>query len=131
MGLASVQSGAEVSIEVTYEPGLAFVAAKIFDDSGVAPVLVVALPMVNVVNSTYRAKFTPTAGKTYVVNKAVYTSGAFTVVNDDYGQGSDAFQCVAPPESSELSMAFLNSLIDHVQGVVDDSTDIIGVVEEC
>lgn len=94
MSVAIVQAGKSISLEVTYDSAVLFVAAKIFDDSGVSPVLVATLAMDSFFGNSYRAKFTPVAGKTYVANKAVYTDGTFVTMDNNYSQGSDSFQAV-------------------------------------
>lgn len=84
--------GIPLTFEVTYSDASLDVGMIVFDDSGVTPVQVGGvIPMSNFFGTTYRAKFTPTAGKNYIVIKAVYTDGTFTLIDDDYGRGTESF----------------------------------------
>lgn len=86
-----VQAGISYSFEVTYDSPSLDVGMMVIDDSGLTPEEIGVVPMVNVYGNTYRAKFTPEAGKSYVVNKAVYTDNTYDTIDDTYSQGSDSF----------------------------------------
>lgn len=81
----SVRSGVSLPFEVTYDPGLSFVAMKVFD--GVT--LVATIPMTNTYGSTYVGSFTPLENKSYLIHKAVYTDGTYTAFNNNYAHGSE------------------------------------------
>lgn len=88
-----VQSGKVCSFEVTFDSPSLSVAMSVYDDSGASPTLVQGpSAMVNVVGNMYRAKFTPSANKTYLIFKAVYTSGAFTTLDSTYLSGSESIR---------------------------------------
>lgn len=55
-----------------------FVAMKVYDTSGASPSLVGTFGMDHVVNGTYVGKFTPVEGKSYLINKMVYTDGTYS-----------------------------------------------------
>lgn len=89
-----------LSLEVNYDSGL-FVGLTIYDDSGLAPVQVLpvgningVMPMLNVVDTLYRAKLTPTSSGTFIFRKAVYTDGTYTVLSPDYSRSSESAQVV-------------------------------------
>lgn len=84
-----------LSFEVTFDPGLSFVAARIYDDSGGSPVLVATTPMTEVDSGTYRCKFTGMPNKNYIVKKGVFTDGTYAVYNTNYSWGSESFVCIA------------------------------------
>jgi hypothetical protein len=87
-----VQSGVSLSFEVTFDSPDLYVGMAVIDDSGVSPFLVSVIPMQNIYGNTYRAKFTPSAGKSYLFNKAVYTDNTYTIFDDDYSQGSESIR---------------------------------------
>lgn len=89
-----------LSLEVNYDPGL-FVGLTIYDDSGVTPVQVLpvghingVLPMLNVVDTLYRAKLIPAVAGNYIFRKAVYTSGTYLALDPNYSKSSEAAQIV-------------------------------------
>lgn len=84
-----VQAGVPLSFEVTFDSPDLYVGMAIFDLSGVSPFLVAMVPMQNVYGNTYCGQFTPSAGKRYLINKAVYTDNTYTVFNQYYYQGSE------------------------------------------
>lgn len=93
-------AGVPLSFEVTFDsPGLP-VAMSVYDDTGANPVLLLSpFAMAPVVGNTYRGKFTAQAAKSYIVLKAVYTDGTFTVLDPNYIQGSESVvaQNLTPP----------------------------------
>ena len=97
-GMAALNQA--LSIEVNYDPGL-FVGVTIFDDSGAAPAQLFpvgnvngVMPMLNVIDTLYRLKFTPTAVKSYIFRKAVYTDNTYTTLAADYSRASESVQVV-------------------------------------
>lgn len=103
------QSGISLSFEVTYDLSSLFVGLAVYDDSGVSPVLVSLIPMLNWYGNSYRAKFTPSAGKSYLFNKAVYTDGTYTVINTNYSQGSESIH------ADDIAGILLNALTANYQ----------------
>ena len=86
-----VPAGQALSFEVTYQQNNLPVAMSVYDDSGPTPIRIVApFAMALVGGNTYRGKFTPEAGKSYIIIKAVYTDDSFTTLDEDYGQGSES-----------------------------------------
>lgn len=86
-----VPAGVPLSFEVTFDLDNLNVGMSVYDDSGIAPVLVYGpVAMTNVVGNTYRGKFTAVAGKPYVVFKAVYTSNTLAVLDTNYPQASES-----------------------------------------
>ncbi len=85
------QSGVPLSFEVTYSPGL-FVAMKVYDTTTGSAVFVSTIGMTNFSGSSYFGNFTPTAGKTYSINKAVYTDGTYAVKRSGYSEGSETIR---------------------------------------
>ncbi len=87
-----VQSGKVCSFEVTYQSGLD-VGMSVYDDSGGSPSLVGSITTMDfVIGGTYRAKFTPSANKTYLIIKAVYTDGTLTTLHPDYNASSESIR---------------------------------------
>lgn len=84
------QSGVPLSFEVTFDDSSLYVGLAVIDDSAGSPVLLSVIPMTSVYGNTYRAKFTPTAGKNYIFNKAVYTDDTYTEIDDNFSQGSES-----------------------------------------
>src|SRR5271166_4586886 len=115
-------AGIPLSFEVTFDvPGLP-VAMSVYDDSGASPVLVSGpIAMANVVNATYRGKFTGLAGKNYIVFKAVYTDGTFATLSSNYAQGSESIVCQNMPGISGPGGC-------NVVGFVSNNCPVIGPV---
>ena len=97
-GMAAVNQ--LLSIEVNYDPGV-FVGVTIYDDSGSVPAQLIlpgnvngVMPMLNVVDTLYRLQFTPTAAKSYIFRKAVYTDNTYTTLSPDYSRSSESVQVV-------------------------------------
>lgn len=98
-----LQSGVPLTIEWTLsDPGLT-PAIKVYDDSGVSPVLVATVAMSNWYGNSYRAKFTGVDNKLYVVSKAVYTDApTYSVIDNNYAQGSESFLTI-PSEAASIA----------------------------
>lgn len=93
--MRDLQVGLSHSFEVTFDTGGLFVAMRVFDDSAGSPAQVGSpIPMTVFYGTSYRAKFTPTEEKSYLVHKAVYTDGTYATLHPDYAQGSDSFRAV-------------------------------------
>lgn len=60
---------------------------------GSPDVLVDTIPMDHKSNGQYVAMFAPEDGKSYYINKCVYTDNSYTTLHDAYGQGSESFIC--------------------------------------
>lgn len=88
-----VSSESPLSFEVTYDSPTLDVGMTVLDDSGPVPVNLGTVAMQNVIGNTYRGKFTPQFGKSYVVHKAVYTDALLNVLHPDYSQASESVVC--------------------------------------
>jgi len=131
------QAGIPLSFEVTYDAPDLFVAMEVWDVSGVSPALVDTLPMANLSGNTYYAKFTPVAGKTYVVNKAAYTDDTYSTRDGVHAEGSESFT------ARDIAALVLDVLMsDHIEmgsvgeaiqkasgGYISQGNPIIGIVE--
>lgn len=106
------QSGVPLSFEVTFDNPSLFVGLAVFDDSGVSPIQVgLVIPMLNFSGLSYRGKFTPTAGKSYVFNKSVYTDGTYTTIDPSYPQGSESIR------ADDIAGILLNAILNNYQNV--------------
>ena len=86
-----VPAEVELTFEVTFDANGLNVALSVYDTSGVTPLLVQGpSAMSNIIGYTYIGKFTPTAGRNYLIYKAVYTDNTFTVLDSNYSQGSES-----------------------------------------
>lgn len=83
---------------------LLFVRANIYDTSGGSPSLAGTVNLALIDNGTYYGKFTFTAGKTYLVQKLVYTDGTYTTVDQTFAQDNDDVQCI-DLRTAELDVA--------------------------
>src|SRR5512135_1479860 len=85
------QGGIEISFEVTFDSPTLNVAMSVYDVTGLSPVLVQGPSAMTIVHAnTYQGKFTPITGHNYVIFKAVYTDGTFTVLDTNYAAGSES-----------------------------------------
>jgi hypothetical protein len=127
-----VPPGSPCSFEVTFDSPSLPVAMSVYDDSGLTPVLIQGPSAMDVVaGNTYRAKFTPSQGKSYIIIKSVYTDGTFTTLDTDYASGSESVICldISIPPPTNLT-GFIESLgVPIVGGTVDYISEIIGEVE--
>lgn len=98
--------GVPLSFEVTLDPSLAgLVAMTVYDDSGASPALVAGpTAMALFQGGTFRAKFTASAGKPYLVVKSVYTDGTFTTLDTNWEAGSESFVAVLPPNPAAVTV---------------------------
>lgn len=134
-------AGVSLSFEVTFDSDDLFVGMSVYDDSGVSPVLVQGPDlMLNVVGNTYRGKFTATAGKSYIIFKAVYTNETMLFLDNNYSQGSESIKAEDLASGSGdctiIGLVYDNNEIvglvdsnDAILGVVDNNNEIIGVIE--
>lgn len=112
-------AGIPLSFEVTYDRDDLNVGMSVYDDTGSVPVLLLSpFAMLLVAGNTYRGKFTPQNGKSYIIIKAVYTDDTLTTVDEDYGQGSES-----------IYSQYLTQPVQSVVGLVDDNEPILGLVE--
>lgn len=90
-------AGQPLPFEISTDAGLSFVALKVFDVSlGFPGSLVATIPMTEYAPGSYGASFSGAVlGKSYVVSKAVYLSGAYTNRDPDYAPGSESFTVTA------------------------------------
>lgn len=103
------QVGISVTIEVNYDPGL-FVGMTVYDDSGGSPVQIGSIiSMLNVVDTLYRAKYTPTQEKSFIFRKAVYTDGTFTTLDNNYSRASESLQVL------DIAGVVLNAVLNNYQ----------------
>lgn len=87
------QAGVPLSFEITFDSPDLFVGMTVFDDSGLTPSQVGSvIAMDQVKGNSYRAKFTPSAAKSYVIHKGVYTDGTFTTLDSNYSESSEAIR---------------------------------------
>lgn len=122
-------AGVSLSFEVTYDRNDLHVGMSVYDDSGVAPVLVSSpAAMLNVVGNTYRGKFTATEGKSYIIFKAVYTDSSLTTLSDDYSQASESIKAEFLNGSSGCYVVGLVDNDETVIGVIDNSETVIGLI---
>lgn len=85
-------AGAPISCEVTFDSGALDVAMSVFDTTSGTPILVSGpTAMALVVDYTYFGIFTPVAGHSYVVLKAVYTDDTYTTLDPNHSQASESF----------------------------------------
>jgi hypothetical protein len=90
-----IQVNQAYSFAVTFDrDDLAFVAAKIYDDSGVTPVLLATVPMTQYANNTYKGKYTFTSPGPILIQKSVYTNNSYDILDDNYSEGDETQQVV-------------------------------------
>lgn len=90
-----IQAGQKFSFGVTYDrPDLLFVAAKIFDNSGVSPVLLATVPMTNFWGNSYQGSYTTNFVIPLLIQYGSYTDGTYTVFDDNESQGDREEQVV-------------------------------------
>jgi hypothetical protein len=108
----------------TFQSSL-FVRARIYDTSGVSPVLENTVNLSQINNGTYWGKYTYTAGKTYLVQKLVFTDGTYTTVDQTYAQDNDDVQCIDLKLASQLTQAHFDTVIGTP--VVSIAADIAAI----
>lgn len=123
--MTEVAPGIALPYEVNFgDPGLAFVAMTVFDETGNSPVQVQGpAAMLNTAGGMYRGKFNATAGKSYSILKTVYTDGTYTTRDNNYAESSETIY------ARQASLAPVVSLVDLV-GVVDDNSELSGSIED-
>ncbi len=107
-----VPAGIPVNFTAIFDdPTPANVAMSVYDDSGSEPVLLLSPEaMSQVAGNAYRGKFTPEAGKLYVVFMAVYTNTSFNAFDPAYEASQQAVPVVAQ---------YLTPPVQSVVGTVD------------
>lgn len=91
---AVVPSGKPIDFEFTAYDGNTglFPAMKIYDLSSGTATLVATVAMVSVLNGTYWATYTFTVaqtGKSFLIQKSVYTDNTLSTLNSTYAAGSE------------------------------------------
>jgi hypothetical protein len=100
---------------------LLFVRANIYDTSGGSPVLENTVNLALITQGTYYAKYSFTAGKTYLVQKLVYTDGTYVTVDQSYAQDNDDVQCI------DLRTAELDVAVSTRNAIAPDNSDIAAI----
>lgn len=112
-------SGIPLSFEVTFDEPDLDVAMTVYDDTGAEPVLLLSpFAMTLVYGNTYRGKFTPAYGKSYIIIKAVYTDGTFGTLDENYAQGSESL----------IALYSAAANVETLVGIVDSDETISGQV---
>lgn len=129
-------AGESHSFEVTYDSPALIVALTVFDDSGPSPIQAAQTVMQNVYGNTYRAKFTPADGKSYIINKAVYTDETLGTIDDNYAQGSESIKGVTFSGGGTVTTIAISELegtvedADSLDGSVADGDEVSGAIED-
>lgn len=91
-----VQSGLRKSFQVTWsDTGLAPRSlTKIYDNTTGVAIFLSSAAMAELETGIYYSSFVPIANISYLVTKAVYTDGTFTVLDTNYAKSSEDFQCI-------------------------------------
>lgn len=125
-----------------------FVGAKVMDVTAGFPGTQVGalIQLNNNGDGTYSGRFTGVAAKQYQVKKFVYTDGTYATIDTSRAPDVDDYQCEALADLTSVN-AVLASLLSALQlaaggiegflddndleitGVLDDSNDIIGVLD--
>lgn len=111
-----VPAGIPVNFTAVFNaPTPSRVALSVYDDTGLTPVLLLSPVQMNQVSdNVYSGKFTPQAGKLYVVFMAVYTDATFTVLDNSFKTAEQAFSVVAQ---------YLNPAVQSIVGTVECGGD--------
>lgn len=116
-------AGVNLTFEVTYDSDSLSVGMSVYDTTGGGGSLVQGPDlMANLVGNTYTGQFTPDAGHTYVIFKAVYTDDSLDTLDDNYSQGSES---IAGQDIGGGSGGGGQSII----GIVADDDPVVGYVE--
>jgi hypothetical protein len=109
--------------EVTFDANNLFVAMSVYETTNSMPTLVQGPQAMNVViGNTYIDKFTGSAGRSYLIFKAVYTDGTFTVLDDNYSQGSETIVC------QDIGGGGSGGGDVSIIGLVDEQNPVVGIV---
>lgn len=109
-----VPAGIALSFESTFNDPTLSVALVAYDTTGVTPVLIAGPTEMDLVyGNTYSGKFTPLAGRSYVIVKSVYTDGTFTVLDPTFSAGSESIFAENIPTTTGSTAG------NNVVGIVD------------
>lgn len=87
-----IPAGLSVPFEVTFDSPSLFVGMLPINMSSGAPVPETLVPMTNLAGTnTYYGMFSPAEGTKYIMEKAVYTSGAYSARDAGYASGTESF----------------------------------------
>lgn len=91
---AVVPSGKQIDFEFTAYDGNTglFPAMKVYDLSSGTATIVATVGMTSVINGTYWAQYTFSAvqaGRSFLIQKSVYTDNTYTTLNATYAAGSE------------------------------------------
>lgn len=118
-------AGVPLTCEVTFDASNLHVGMSVYDvtDSPGAPPVLVDGPfaMSLAVGNTYYGKFVADNGKSYVIEKAVYTTSALDVLDTNYSAGSESIVAESFTPSS-------NSSGCEVIGQIINQPTLIGIV---
>lgn len=113
-----------LTFEVTFNDPSLPVAMSVYDLTTGSPVLVQGPSAMSLVaDYTYQGHFSGTTGRNYVIIKAVYTDGGFTVLDPNYSQGSESIVVV------DLGGGSSSPAGGAVIGFIDNNNEIIGIVQ--
>jgi hypothetical protein len=113
-----------LSFEVTFDSPSLYVAMSVYDTTTGSPTLISGPTAMQVlVGNTYFGRFTAAAGRAYVIFKAVYTDGTFTVLRTDYAQGTESIFAMEFPSPEDIPSNC------PIIGLVQNPSPVIGLVD--
>jgi len=109
----TVPAGITLPFEVSLDRSDLYVAMNVFDCTGGTPTLHAQIPMPHVGNFTYVGFFQAVAGKSYVLNKSVYTDSTYATRDvQNYPEvGSESFYASAETDVS-VAIGQLQTIAD-------------------
>ncbi len=98
----------------TYDsnPGL-YLSANLYDVSLNTAVLITAVTMAHVAHGVYFGSYVPTAGKTYLVDQAVYTNNTYTTLDPERSPNANSFQGSVFGNTIQIGSAILVGQADE------------------
>jgi hypothetical protein len=99
----------QLSFEVTFDSPSLHVGMSVYETTTGTPSLVAGpTAMAQVTGNTYFSRFTPTAGKQYVIYKAVYSDSGLTTLDPNYAPGTESIRCddIPGPKKNTALPAF-------------------------
>lgn len=106
--MQSVPAGVSLPFEVSSydDSGSLYPALLVYDTSSGSPAFVSKTAMVPVAGTgTYVAFFTPVAGKSYLMRKAFYTDGTYTVLDPLRAPGSETVYALGEVDVYDAGMS--------------------------